>query len=159
MRFLRPATTTQVDLGLTLLRVVTGIIFAAHGGQKLFVYGFDGVAGGFAQMGIPAAGILGPAVGLLEFFGGLALIAGFLTRPVALGLAGTMLGALFMVHLSAGFFMPNGYEFVLALFGVAMTLAITGAGAWSVDARLNARRNVGTSSVPVSSSASGRRAA
>ena len=139
MRFLRPATTTQIDLGLTLLRVVTGIIFAAHGGQKVFVYGFEGVAGGFAQMGIPAAGILGPAVGLLEFFGGLALIAGFLTRPIALGLAGTMLGALFMVHLSAGFFMPNGYEFVLTLFGAAMTLVATGAGKFSLDA-LIARR-------------------
>ena len=159
MRFLRPATTTQIDLGLTLLRVVTGIIFAAHGGQKLFVYGFEGVAGGFAQMGIPAAGILGPAVGLLEFFGGLALIAGFLTRPIALGLAGTMLGALFMVHLSAGFFMPNGYEFVLALFGAAMTLAITGAGAWSVDARIHARRAGGPSSVQATVPASGRRAA
>jgi putative oxidoreductase len=159
MRFLRPATTTQIDLGLTLLRVVTGIIFAAHGGQKLFVFGLDGVAGGFAQMGIPAAGILGPAVALLEFFGGLALIAGVLTRPVALGLAGTMLGALFLVHLQAGFFMPNGYEFVLALFGAAMTLAITGAGAWSADARLYARTAAVSSSVPVTTSATGRRAA
>ena len=159
MRFLRPATTTQIDFGLTLLRVVAGIIFAAHGGQKLFVFGLDGVAGAFGQMGIPAAGILGPAVALLEFFGGLALIAGFLTRPVALGLAGTMLGALFLVHFQAGFFMPNGYEFVLALFGVAMTLAITGAGAWSVDARLDARRSVGIGSSDTIRSRPGRRAA
>lgn len=53
-----------------------------------------------------------------------------------------MLGALLIVHLDAGFFLPNGYEFVLALLGVAVTLALTGAGAYSLDARLDGRRNV-----------------
>ena len=130
----------QLDLGLALVRVVVGAIFLAHGGQKLFVYGFDGVAGAFAQMGIPMAGVVGPAVALVEFFGGLALIAGLLTRPAAVGLAATMLGALFVVHLPAGFFLPNGYEFVLALLGATVTLAVTGAGAWSLDARLSAGR-------------------
>ena len=144
MRLTAPTSARQLDLGLTILRAVTGIIFAAHGGQKLFVFGFDGVAGAFAGMGIPLAGVVGPAVALLEFLGGLALIAGLLTRPVALGLAATMLGALFLVHLPAGFFLPNGYEFVLALFGAAATLAVTGAGAWSRDARLPARRSTAT---------------
>jgi putative oxidoreductase len=141
MRLTAPASTRQLDLGLTILRVVAGVIFAAHGGQKLFVYGFDGVAGAFGQMGVPLAGIAGPAVALLEFFGGLALVAGLLTRAVAAGLAVTMLGALFLVHLSAGFFLPNGYEFVLALLGVTATLAVTGAGRWSLDGRLATRRD------------------
>ena len=159
MRLVAPTSPRQLALGLTILRVITGIIFIAHGGQKLFVFGFDGVAGAFGQMGVPFAGLVGPMVALLEFVGGLALVAGLLTRPVAAGLAATMVGALVLVHLPAGFFMPNGYEFVLALFGAAMTLAITGAGAWSVDARIHARRAGGPSSVRATVPASGRRAA
>ncbi len=139
---LPPATqSSHVDLGLALLRVTTGIIFAVHGGQKLFVYGFAGVTGAFGEMDVPLAAVVGPAVGLLEFFGGLALVLGLFTRVAALGLAGDMLGALLLVHLSAGFFLPDGYEFVLALMGAALTLALTGAGSYSLDAfRAGARR-------------------
>ena len=140
MRVIAPASSGQINVGLTILRAVTGVIFAAHGAQKLFVFGLDGVAGAFAQMGVPFASVVGPAVGLLELVGGLALIAGLLTRPIAAGLAATMLGALFLVHLPAGFFLPNGYEFVLMLFAAAATLVVTGAGAWSLDARLSAGR-------------------
>ena len=140
MHIAAPASPRQLDLGLLVLRLVSGAIFAAHGAQKLFVYGFDGVAGSFGQMGVPLAGVVGPAVALLEFFGGLAIVLGLLTRPVAAGLAAVMLGALFTVHLAAGFFLPNGYEFVLALFGAAATLVLTGAGRLSLDGRLFGRR-------------------
>lgn len=131
---------TNTDLGLTVLRAITGTIFVAHGAQKLFVYGLDGVAGGFAQMGIPFPGIVGPLVGLVELFGGLALIAGLLTRLAGAGLAINMLGAFMLVHLPAGFFLPNGYEFVMMLAASAITLTLTGAGRYSIDALIAGRR-------------------
>jgi putative oxidoreductase len=139
-RLFRSPTAGQTDLALAILRATTGAIFIAHGAQKLFVFGLAGVAGGFGQMGIPLAGIVGPMVALLEFFGGFALVFGALTRLVAIGLAVNMLGAMMLVHLKAGFFLPNGYEFVLALLGAAVTLAITGAGRYSVDALIARRR-------------------
>jgi putative oxidoreductase len=141
MRLFNPTTPRQLDTGLTLLRVVTGITFMAHGGQKLFVYGLDGVAGGFAQMGVPFPGVMGPLVGFIELFGGLALVAGLLTRLAGVGLTAVVLGAMFLVHLPAGFFLPNGYEFVLMLAASATTLAITGAGQYSLDALLARRQS------------------
>ena len=130
----------QLDLALTIVRVVLGVVFVAHGGQKLFVFGFDGVAGAFAQMGVPAAGVVGPATALVEFFGGIALVLGFLTRLAALGIGATMLGAITLVHLPAGFFAPNGVEFPLSLLAIATALGITGAGRFSVDALLSRRQ-------------------
>jgi putative oxidoreductase len=148
MRLLNPTTLRQADAGLTVLRAITGTIFVAHGAQKLFVYGLDGVAGGFAQMGVPFPDVMGPLVGFVELFGGLALIAGLLTRLAGVGLTAVMLGALFMVHLPAGFFLPNGYEFVLMLAASATTLAITGAGRYSLDAALANRPRVNVVRTP-----------
>ena len=140
MRIFNPNTNRQLDAGLALLRSATGVIFMAHGAQKVFVYGFAGVAGAFAQMGVPFPGVMGPFIGFLELFGGLALVAGLLTRLAGVGLAANMLGAMFLVHFQNGFFMPNGYEFVLMLAASAATLAITGAGQYSLDARIAPRR-------------------
>jgi putative oxidoreductase len=130
----------RVDLGLLALRLTTGTIFAAHGAQKLFVYGFAGVSGAFAQMGVPMPGITGPATGLVEFFGGLALIAGLLTRLAGVGVAITMIGAIAMVHLAGGLFAPNGVEYPLALLGATVSLALAGAGRYSLDALVATKR-------------------
>ena len=137
------ATTTtarRTDLALVVLRLVIGIVFIAHGSQKLFVYGLDGVAGSFAQLGMPLPGILGPLVAFGEFFAGLGLIVGLLTRVAAAGMALTMVGAIGLVHLDGGFFAPTGIEFQLVLLASTLALALTGAGAWSADGVLAARR-------------------
>lgn len=139
-RSLLTATLAQQQLGLAIVRIVTGIVFAAHGGQKLFVYGFAGVTGAFAQMGVPMPGVVGPFVALLEFFGGLALIIGLLSRLAALGLAFDMIGAILLVHLKGGFFLPAGFEFALTLLATSLAIAVGGPGALSVDAAIAGRR-------------------
>ena len=137
MKLFRPTSARQVNIGLAALRIITGIIFTAHGAQKLFVYGVAGVSGSFGHMGIPMPGLMGPFISLLEFFGGLALIVGLLTRLASLGLSFNMLGAILFVHLKAGFFLPNGAEFALAMLAPSLALVFTGAGSYSLDGLVN----------------------
>ncbi len=126
------APSTQ-KLAFTVLRIFTGAVFVMHGYQKLFVFGVAGVQGAFAKMGAPLPMVTGPLVGVLEFFGGFALIVGFLTRFVALGLVADMLGAILLVHLAGGFFIPAGVEFVMMLMAASLALVLGGSGSYSVD--------------------------
>jgi putative oxidoreductase len=140
MPLLGPASARQVNVGLALVRIITGIVFAAHGYQKFFIYGLDGATGAFTQLGIPAPGITAPLVAIVELLGGVALIVGLLTRLAALGLAINMLGAIFLVRLKGGFFAPNGAEFEIVLGVACLALVIGGAGALSVDDAIARRR-------------------
>lgn len=126
------------NFSLVILRAALGVIFFAHGSQKLLGwyggYGFDATVQFFQQMGIPP--VLGALAILAEFFGGLMVLLGFFTRIGAAGIAVTMAVALFTVHLSQGFFIAGdkiGYEYVFALLLTAVYLVINGAGELSVD--------------------------
>jgi putative oxidoreductase len=137
---LSTTSTQRLYTALTVLRVIVGIVFLAHGAQKLFGFGLAGVTGAFTQMGIPLPGVTAPLVTLVELFGGIALIVGLLTRLAALGLAIEMLGAILLVHLKGGFFLPNGFEYAFTLLGASVVLALAGPGAYAVDNVIAARR-------------------
>src|ERR1700753_2712760 len=104
---MRKLLSTPNDLALTLVRLVLGVVFFAHGAQKLLGwfggYGFHGTIGFFEHVGMPAP--VGFLIIITEFFGGLGLIVGLLTRIAALGIGVEMIGAIFLVHLPNGFFM------------------------------------------------------
>jgi len=134
------ASPIQQQFGIAILRILAGIVFVAHGAQKIFVFGLGGVGGAFAQMGVPMPTVTGPLIGLIELLGGVALIVGLFTRVAAILLACDMLGAIVLVHAAGGFFLPSGLEFVLMLFAAAITLLFAGPGALSVDGVLASRR-------------------
>ncbi len=118
----------------TILRIVAGFLFAAHGWQKFNEFTIAGTQAAFAQMGVPAANLAAPVIATLELVGGVALILGVLTRVFAALLAVNMLGALFLVHAPAGIYAATGgYELVLILAAAALALTLVGAGKVSVD--------------------------
>ena len=129
--------------GLTILRIVVGLVFFVHGFQKLFLMGFDGVAGMMEGLGVPAPGLFAVILTLVELLGGLALILGLFTRLVAIPLAIDMLVATLMVHLPNGFsVLPNGgYEFTLVLLATSVALAVAGPGEAALDRFLANRTN------------------
>lgn len=120
------------------LRIPVGIIFMAHGAQKLFAwfggYGLAGTGQFFESIGLAPGVAMAFLAGSAEFFGGLFIILGLLTRPSALILAFTMLIAIVSVHLPNGLFMSNGgYEFGLALLAASVSLMLSGGGKIAVD--------------------------
>lgn len=121
-----------------VLRVPIGIVLAAHGAQKLFGwfggYGLEGTGQWMASIGLEPGYLMALLAGSAEFFGGIALALGLLTRPAAIVNAFAMLIAIFSVHFDNGLFMSNnGYEYALTLFVATLALAIQGGGKFSVD--------------------------
>lgn len=144
---------TDNSLAGPVLRLPVGVIFAAHGAQKLFGllggYGLEGTGQWMDSIGLSPGYLMALMAGSAEFFGGIALILGLLTRPTAVVLAFTMLIAILSVHIDKGLFMSNnGYEFGLSLLAASVALAFSGAGAGSVDrvlhTRLSHRATAGT---------------
>jgi len=134
---------TENDAVLTVIRIVLGVVFFAHGAQKMLGwfggYGYRGTMGFFTQtMHIPA--VLAFLAIAAEFFGGLALLVGLLSRVGALGIITNMIVATVMVHARFGFFMNwtgaqkgEGFEYHLLAIALALATALRGAGAFSVD--------------------------
>jgi len=119
--------------GLTILRITVGIVFLVHGYQKLFHMGFHGVAGMFGHMGIPLPMVSAVVVTLVEFVGGILLIAGVVTRVAAALLAVDMAVAILAVHLKHGFGAQNGgFEYPLTLLAATLCLALAGGGMFSL---------------------------
>lgn len=128
------------DVGATVLRVALGAVFLAHAGAKAFIFTFAGTAQYFEAHGFP--GWTAWPVFLAELLGGLALVAGFRTRLVALGLVPVMLGAL-KPHLGNGWMFTSaggGWEYVAFLLLALVTQALIGSGSFALD---DARRSAG----------------
>lgn len=134
---------SHVGLGGLILRVPLGVILMAHGAQKLFGwfggYGLEGTGQWMASVGFAPGYLMALLAGSAEFFGGLALVLGLLTRPAAALAAFTMAMAM-TVHLGNGLFIANnGYEFALSLLSASLALVFLGGGHGTLDAVLRRR--------------------
>lgn len=137
-RLVNKLLTTNAGWAGFILRVPVGITFAAHGAQKLFAwfggYGLAGTGQWLDSIGLGPGYLMALLVGSAEFFGGLALVLGVLTRPAALVNAFAMLVAIVSVHWSGGFFLSNnGYEYALILAAASSAIMLQGAGKYSLD--------------------------
>jgi putative oxidoreductase len=134
----------SIDRGLLLIRAALGLVFVMHGWQKLTVFGLSGTAGFLGQLGVPAPTLNAVLLISVELLGGALLLAGAGTRIVGLLLAFAMSVAAIAAHGAGGFFLPTGYEFALTLGLISLAVAFTGAGRYSVDARLFSGRTAAT---------------
>ncbi|HVT27817.1 MAG TPA: DoxX family protein [Lacipirellulaceae bacterium] len=135
----RASDRTAVDVSLLLIRIVVGVIFMAHGAQKMF--GMFGGPGLNAVVQMFGGGPLGYLVSIGEFFGGVGIAFGFLSRFSAASQILIMLGAIAMVHGRNGFFLSTGpdstmkqagFEFCFALIGLLLPVLICGPGRFSI---------------------------
>lgn len=135
------------DIALLLLRVVVGVVFIAHGAQKLFGAfdgpGIDAVAGSMAGLGMEPGMLFAVLAGVTEFGGGLLLLAGLLTPLAGVAVSGVMVVAIATVTGQNGFIAMGGYEYNLVLIAAALALAIAGPGRFSLDHQLGLGRAAG----------------
>ena len=137
---------TNDDIAAFVLRVLLGLVFFPHGMQKLTTlfggFGFSGSMGFFTtKLGIPA--VFAFLAIMAEGLGWIGLIAGFLTRLAAFGIAVDMAVAVYMLHWQNGFFMNwfgnqkgEGFEFHILVIAIALAIVIKGGGKWSIDRSL-----------------------
>lgn len=123
------------DWAPLILRVALGVIFVWHGYDKVFTAGMPMVAGFLGSIGIPLPGLMAYILAYGEIIGGLLLIVGLFTHWAAKFAVIVGIVAFFAVHLKNGFAIGNGgYEFIMLIFATAVSVLITGAGKYSLDA-------------------------
>ena len=141
---------TSDDWTMTLLRLILGVVFFAHGAQKMLGWwggnGFSGTMGYFTHSGIPAP--LAFLAIAAEFFGGMGLVVGLLSRVAAFGIVVNMLVAVLTVHLPNGLFMNwsgaqkgEGFEYHLLAIALGIAIMVKGGGAVSMDRALSGTRS------------------
>lgn len=139
---------TSNDITLTFCRLIVGIVFFAHGAQKVLGwfggFGFSATVAAFAKFGMPAPLVY--FIMFVELVGGLGMIFGLLSRLAGLGIVALMFGAIGMVHIHMGFFMNwygnqkgEGFEFHLLAIALAVLILVRGGGALSVDRAISAK--------------------
>ena len=129
-----------IDLALAVTRVVIGVVFIAHGWQKLGQNGIAATQQAFAGMGAPVPDVSAIVAAVIELVGGVLLVAGLLTPLAGILLALNMLGAYLIVHVGKPVFVSDGgWELVGALGVASLVLAFTGPGRFSVDALVRRR--------------------
>lgn len=132
-----------VDLGLLILRVVLGVVFVYHGGQKLFGlfggYGLTGTAQWMGSIGIPLPYLSALAAGSAEFFGGAALLIGLFPRIAAVPMVFTMLVAIVSAHWGKFDARSGGMEYPLTLAAALAAVALVGGGRWTLTGLLRRR--------------------
>jgi putative oxidoreductase len=139
----RTLLTTHPNIGFSIARLTLGIVIFPHGAQKLLgLFGGNGYTATIefftTQMGLPS--IVAFSIIMIEFFGSISLILGFLSRFWALSLAGMFVGIIYTTQLEHGFFMNwfgnqagEGFEYSLLIIGLALSILVNGSGKWSID--------------------------
>jgi putative oxidoreductase len=136
LRYLAEQVLVANDVGLLVLRVAVGAIFIVHGAGDIFEAGVSNNIQNYRDAGIPLAELSAPFAAYVQFLGGIMLIAGVLSRVVAIGMVIVMAGALIFVH--AGEQIPMGQDgsgsgFALIMGAASLALVLTGPGRFSID--------------------------
>jgi putative oxidoreductase len=134
------------NTGLLIGRVLLGVVLIAHGWQKFSEWTIAGTTQSFQGMGVPLAGVSAPVAAIVELVGGILMVLGLATPIVGALVAIQMLVAAVLVHVAQGVFVgANGWELVGMIGALALVLAVTGAGRYSLDQVIVGRRTAASS--------------
>lgn len=132
---LKTLMSSDAGWGISILRVVTGIVYAGHGYSKF--QGLDSTAGFFGGLGIPLPDLMAMVVASVEGIGGVLVVLGLFSRIISAFQAFVMLVAILLAHFDSGMFGQGGYQWALLLLAASLCLVLEGGGKASLDKRLS----------------------